>query len=111
MGWVNEPEGSGIAVSQKTFQLTAPTPDTAYGYTLADYEAMRITITASRIVTVNSLTVVWYRPSGQEISSGGVSIGQVITAGQSLAFLFDESMGTSPNPPPGAATCSVIGWG
>jgi hypothetical protein len=110
MGWVNIPAGSGEPVSVKKFRLARPHVDRAFGYSLGDYEAMRITISASQTVTVGALTIVWYSRPGAEISSGTADIGQVITAGQSLAFVYDESMGSSPNPPPGAATCSVISY-
>jgi hypothetical protein len=110
MGWVNIPAGSGTPVQDKRFRLRPPRPNTAFGYSLADYKAMRVTVSAAETVTVSSLTVVWYTASGQEIRSAGLGIGQVITAGQSLAFVYDESFGSSPNPPLTAATCSVVSW-
>jgi hypothetical protein len=111
MGWVNVPAGSGVAVSSKKFRLSAPVPDTADGYSLSNYEAMQVTVSAaSQTESVSTLTVVWYGSSGAEIGSGTLDIGQVITAGQSLTFLYDESMGSDPNPPAGASTCSVVSY-
>lgn len=110
IGWVNIPAGSGEPVSSKTFSLTPPAPDTADGYSLADYEAMQLTISASQTVSVGSLTVVWYDSAGNEISSGTADIGQVITAGQHLTDLYDESLGSDPNPPSRPATCNVVRW-
>jgi hypothetical protein len=110
MGYVNIPVGSGVAVSEKKFQATAPVPDTADGYSLADYEAMQVIVSAAQDEQVSNLTVVWYTASGQEISSGTLDIGDLITAGQSLTFTWDESMGSDPNPPAGAATCTIPSW-
>jgi len=110
MGYVNIPAGSGVAVSEKKFQLSAPVPDTADGYDLANYEAMQVTVSATQNTQVTSLTVVWYTAPGQEISSNTLDIGQLITAGQSLSFTWDESIGSSPNPPQGAATCTIVNW-
>jgi len=110
IGYVNIPAGSGVAVSEKIFQTAAPVPDTADGYSLADYEAMQVTVSATQDTQVSNLTVVWYTASGQEISSGTLDIGQLITAGQSLTFTWDESTGSSPNPPPSAATCTIPSW-
>lgn len=108
MGWVNI-AGSGEPVSVETFALTPPTPDTADGYDLSDYEAMQVTVTATGgTVDVSTLTVVWYADSDQEISSGTVDVSQVITAGQTLTYTYDESVGSDPNPPQGATTCSVV---
>lgn len=107
MGYVNIPAGSGVAVQDKKFQLTPPKPDTADGYSLSDYEAMQVSISVSQDATIGSVTVVWYGSSGQEISSGTVAIGQLIAAGQSLSFLYDESMESDPNPPAGATTCTA----
>lgn len=118
MGYVNIPAGSGLAVSQKTFQLTAPSSaemnasilngggggDT----NLADYEAMHVIVSAAQTTQVDDATVVWYDASGQEISSGSLDLGETIAAGQSLGFTWDESLGSSPNPPQGAATCSIV---
>ena len=53
-------------------------PDTADGYDLADYEALRVLVSASQDAQVTSLTVVWYTSSGQKISSGTLDIGQLI---------------------------------
>lgn len=106
MGYVNIPAGSGVAVQEKTFQLTPPKPDTAAGYSLSDYEAMQISITVNQDTTINSVTVIWYRSSDEEISSGTVDIGQLIAAGQTLTYVYDESMGSDPNPPAGATTCT-----
>ena len=108
MGYVNIPAGSGEPVSAKTFQTDPPVPDAADGYSLADYEAMQVVVSATQDEQVSNLTVVWYTASGQEISSGTLDIGDLITAGQSLAFTWDESMGSDPNPPPGAATCTIL---
>jgi hypothetical protein len=66
MGYVNIPAGSDVAVSEKKFQATAPVPDTADGYDLADYEAMQVTVSATQDTQVSNLTVVWYTASGQE---------------------------------------------
>lgn len=110
IGWVNIPAGSGEPVSSKTFSLTPPAPDTADGYSLADYEAMQLTIGARQTVSVGSVTVVWYDSAGTEINSGTANIGQVITAGQHLTLLYDESLGSDPNPPLRAATCNVVNW-
>ncbi|HET9966903.1 MAG TPA: hypothetical protein VFQ68_01630 [Streptosporangiaceae bacterium] len=110
MGYVNIPAGSGTAVGEKTFQSDPPAPDTADGYSLADYEAMQVVVSATQATQVTSLSVVWYGASGQEISSGTLDIGQLITAGQSLTFTWDESMGSDPNPPQGAATCTIVNW-
>jgi len=96
-----------VAVSEKKFQLSAPVPDSADGYDLSDYEATQVTISDTQ---VTSLSVVWYTSPGQEISSGTLDIGQLITAGQSLPFTWDESMGSSPNPAQGAATCTIVNW-
>jgi hypothetical protein len=106
MGYVNIPAGSGVAVQEEKFQLTPPKPDTADGYSLADYEAMQISITVNQDTTINSVTVIWYRSSDEEISSGTVDIGQLIAAGQTLTYVYDESMGSDPNPPAGATTCT-----
>lgn len=112
MGWVNIPAGSGTAVQDKKFQLTAPVPDTADGYDLGDYEAMRVSLTAEgQDFTVSQVMVVFYDAAGNELSSATASIGEVITEGQTVRFVFDESMGSSPNPPAGAATCNVISYG
>jgi hypothetical protein len=111
MGYVNIPAGSGVDVSQKTFQLSAPVPDTADGYDLADYEAMRIKLTAiGGDIQVNEVTVIFYTSSGQEISSGTANVGELIAADQTLTFLYDESEGSSLNPPAGAATCQVVSY-
>jgi len=110
MGYVNIPAGSGEAVSEKTFQLTAPVPDIADGYDLSDYQATQVAVSVTQDTQVSSLTVVWYTSSGQEISSGTLDIGNLITTGQSLTFTWDESMDRSPNPPKGAATCTIVNW-
>jgi hypothetical protein len=99
-----------VAVSEKKFQLSVPLPDTADGYDLSDYEATQVTIWVTQDIQVTSLSVVWYTSPGQEISSGTLDIGQLITAGQSLPFTWDESMGSSPNPAQGAATCTIVNW-
>lgn len=98
MGYVNIPAGSGVAVQEKKFQLTPPKPDTADGYSLSDYEAMQISITVNQDTTINSVTVIWYGSSDEEISSGTVDIGQLIAAGQTLTYVYDESMGSDPQP-------------
>ncbi|MGH3277229.1 MAG: hypothetical protein ACRDNZ_23230, partial [Streptosporangiaceae bacterium] len=100
----------GVAVQDKKFQLTRPKVNTAFGYSLSDYEAIKLSVSVIQTVTVNSVIVVWDRADGSEISSASVAIGQLITAGQTLSYVYDESMGSSPNPPPGAATCSVVQW-
>ena len=83
-GYVNIPADSGVAVSEKKFQLSAPVRDSADGYDLSDYEATQVTISVTQDTQVTSLSVVWYTSPGQEISSGTLDIGQLITAGQSL---------------------------
>jgi hypothetical protein len=107
MGYVNQPAGSGIPVQQKTFQLNPPQVDTADGYSLSDYVAMQVSVTVQQDTQVNDATIVWYDPSGNEISSGSVAIGQLITAGQTLNFLYDESTNSDPNPPANATTCTA----
>src|SRR6202167_1016127 len=107
MGYVNEPAGSGIAVDQKTFRLSQPQVDTADGYSLSDYEAMQVSITVQQNTTIDSVTVVWYGNGGQEISSGTLGISELITAGQTLSFVYDESMGSDANPPAGASSCAA----
>lgn len=71
---------------------------------------MQLSVTVSQGETVSTVTAVWYNASGAEISSASMAIGQVITSGQTLTYVYDESMGSSPNPPPGATTCSAIHW-
>jgi hypothetical protein len=111
MGYVNIPAGSGVAVQDKRFQFGPPKPDTADGYRLPDYVAMRITITAvGGDFNVGSVEIVWYDASGQEISSGTADIGQLITTGQTLTFVFDESDGSDPNPPADASTCTIVSY-
>lgn len=107
MGYVNEPAGSGVSVSQKTFQLSQPQVDTADGYSLSDYEAMQVSIDVQQNITIDTVTVVWYGDGGQEISSGTLGISELITAGQTLSFVYDESMGSDPNPPAGAISCAA----
>jgi hypothetical protein len=110
MGYVNIPAGSDVAVSQKTFQFSAPTVDTADGYSLSDYEAMQVIVSATQDTQVTSLTVVWYDSAGQEIDSASLDIGHLITANNSLTFLYDESLGSDPNPPQNAASCTIPYW-
>jgi hypothetical protein len=71
---------------------------------------MQVTVSATQDTQVTSLSVALYTGPGQEISSGTLDIGQLNTAGQSLTFTWDESMGSSPNPPRGAATCTIVNW-
>ena len=106
MGWVNPPSAAGAPAQDKKFRLTKPTP--APGYSLANYEAMQVTVRVGQTETVGNFPIVWYRASGQEISSGMVPIGQRITAGQGQSFLYDESATSTLHPPAGATSCKII---
>ena len=111
-GYVNIPPGPviyGTAPSgSATFQTTEPVVDTADSYSLADYAAMEISITANQTVQVTSVDVVWYTSAGQELSSNTFNIDQLITVGQTLPFVFDQT--SDPAPPSDAASCSIVTW-
>jgi hypothetical protein len=106
MGWVNLPGAAGVPVQDKKFRLTKPTP--APGYSLANYEAMKVTVRVGQTEMVANVPIVLYRASGQEINSGTVPIGQRITAGQRQSFLYDESATSTLHPPAGATSCKII---
>lgn len=120
MGYVNIPAGSGLSADQKTFQANAPSSaqmsksiwDGGGGgdTNLADYEAMQVIVSASQDTMFSDAVVVWYDTSGKEISSATIYVSQLITAGQSLSFTYDESAGSSPNPPQRAATCNITSY-
>jgi hypothetical protein len=59
---------------------------------------MQVSITVQQDITIDSVTVVWHGNGGQEISSGTLGICELITAGQTLSFAYDESMGSDPTP-------------
>lgn len=115
MGYVNLPVGEqGTGYGGVRFQTYPPAVDNQDGYTRADYIAMEITVTASQTATVGSVNVVWYVRGGVELESGSEAVGQIITTGQSLSFVYDGSSGENNSintaPPAAGATCDVVSW-
>jgi hypothetical protein len=81
---------------------------------------LSVTVTAgSQDTSVGSVTVAGYAGSGQEVGSTDVSIGQVVTSGQSMTFTGDlpwyqvseyDSYGNPAVYAPDVSACQVVSW-